>query len=117
MKKFEQNDTAFTPPANIQKQSESKGFDINQLLQILPKLNIGSLFNTNKRTQASSSMSTQNSYAGNSYVNNIGSAPQNNYDTRALLHRQNSIETLKTIDRHQQTIKQIREDENNKKPV
>ena len=24
MKKFEQNDTAFTPPANIQKQSESK---------------------------------------------------------------------------------------------
>lgn len=93
MKKFSPEPQAFTPQVNSPTEPSST-FDLNKLLQILPKLNLNGLFSRKDNTLPS----TQNAPA---FTFN----PTQNY-----IMEQNKAEALKTMAKHSATIQRIREE-------
>ncbi|MBQ7977586.1 MAG: hypothetical protein IJ301_03240 [Clostridia bacterium] len=92
MKKFEPDPQPFTPQVS-QPPTQSQQFDLNKLLQILPKLNLGTLFGAKN--------------------NEPPAPPPPNTATNYIQH-QNRIETMKVISKHTQTIQRIREENGQK---
>ncbi len=88
MKRFDDN--AFTP--TVIPENTTTPFDLNKLLQILPKLNLNSLFKGNNVT--------------------ANQAPPPAPKLENVLDRQNYIETQRRLNEHYATIKRIRENTN-----
>ncbi len=99
MKKFDFVDNAYTPPVlpQFNDSNENSPFNLNKLLQILPKLNLNLLFGGAKNSD-----------------NSFPSTPQNQptFDTNQILHRQNTIETLKSINKHNDLVRRINDEAN-----
>ena len=85
MKRFDDS-TAFTPI--VTKENENSSFDLNKLLQILPKLNLGNFFRSNDAPAP---------------------APVPTPNLQNALDRQNYIETQRRLNEHYATIQRIRE--------
>ena len=95
MKKFDlSSQYANTPQISASNSTQkTSGFNITELLQLLPKLNLGGLFN-NAKTQSQPPFPEGESFT----------------PTQNLMRNQNLYEAKKKVDTHLATIQKIREE-------